>query len=435
MITAPQGETEFGLQPAPSFFQSAPHRGNPGNRVKQTNHGRAEAAAIVTAAGIGRRMGQPHPKQFLELAGAPLLIHTLQAFQATAAIGAIIVVVPASHLDFARRLLENRFTKITAIVAGGRLRQDSVRIGLEQVTSFFSLVAVHDGARPLVTPDLIQACVETAREKGAAMAGVPVKDTIKEVGPDGRIRRTVDREMLWQAQTPQVAATSLLRQAFAEAELRDFTGTDEASFLELIGEPMHVVEGSEENIKITRPEDLPIAEAILMKRQQTAAPAAGSPSLRIGHGYDAHRLVSSRDLILGGVRIPHALGLAGHSDADVLTHALCDAILGGLGRGDIGRHFPDSDPAYEGISSLKLLDQVMGLARKEGFELVNADVTVIAERPKLAPHFAAMQEKLATACGISPGAVNLKGTTTEKLGFTGREEGIAAHAVVLLQAR
>ena len=391
-----------------------------------------KAAAIIPAGGLGKRIGLGTPKQFTCLAGIPLLVHTLRAFEHVAAITAIIVAAPADYLQHTRQLVEQYGLRKVKVVAGGELRQDSVKAGLAHVPPECDFVAVHDGARPLISPELIRACLKAAQKNGAAMAAIPIKDTIKEVTADQFIVRTIDRKTLWQAQTPQVVRTDTLRKAFAAAAERSFIGTDEASFLELINVQMSVVEGSEQNIKITRPGDLLIAEAILMKKEQCSKPLPAQ-SFRIGHGYDAHRLVADRPLILGGIEIPHPTGLLGHSDADVLTHALCDAILGALGAGDIGKHFPDTDPSYKNISSLKLLDQVVEAANKQGYTLGNADITVVAQAPKLAPHFPAMLEKLAAVCRADQSAINLKGTTTEKMGFTGRQEGIAAHAVVLLQ--
>jgi 2-C-methyl-D-erythritol 4-phosphate cytidylyltransferase/2-C-methyl-D-erythritol 2,4-cyclodiphosphate synthase len=377
-------------------------------------------------------MGSGTPKQFTCLGGIPLLVHTIRAFEHVAAITVIIVAAPADYLQHTRQLIEQYGLRKVKVVTGGKLRQDSVKAGLAHVPPECDFVAVHDGARPLISPELIRACLKAAQKNGAAMAAIPVKDTIKEVTADQFIVRTIDRKILWQAQTPQVVRTDTLRKAFAAAAERSFIGTDEASFLELINVQMSVVEGSEQNIKITRPDDLLIAEAILMKKKQHSKPLPAQ-SFRIGHGYDAHRLVADRPLILGGIEIPHPTGLLGHSDADVLTHALCDAILGALGAGDIGRHFPDTDPSYKNISSLKLLAQVVEAANKQGYTLGNADITVVAQAPKLAPHFPAMREKLAAVCRADQSAINLKGTTTEKMGFTGRKEGIAAHAVVLLQ--
>jgi len=388
-----------------------------------------KATAIIAAGGAGLRMGASTPKQFTELLGVPILIHAVRAFRQVPAIGAIVVVAPAEHLDHTQALLaQYQLDGHCTVVIGGKLRQDSVRIGLAQVPDDSTLVAVHDGARPLITPQDIQRCLAAAATTGSAIMAVPVKDTLKGVGPDTAIRHTVEREGLWQAQTPQVVQTDLLKEAFAKAEQDGFVGTDEASLLEHGGWQVSVVEGSETNLKITRPDDLLMAEAILMQKQPP-------PQLRIGHGFDAHRLVAGRALILGGMEIPHALGLLGHSDADVLTHALCDAILGAIGAGDIGRHFPDSDPQYKGISSITLLAQVIGLAAERHLRLVNGDITVVAQRPKLAPHFPAMQKILAEACRVEPDAINLKASTTEQMGYTGREEGISAHAVVLMASQ
>lgn len=385
-----------------------------------------QVTAIIPAGGSGQRMGLAEPKQFVTLAGLPLLIHTLRAFDATPAIAAIVVAVPAAEIARTEKLIrQHGITKIHAVVAGGATRQESVQRGLVAVPPETELVAVHDAARPLVTPALIAACIEAATQHGAAIAAVPVKDTLKREAPGQMIAATVDRAGFWQAQTPQVARRDLLAAAYATAERDHFVGTDEASLLEHHGCPVALVAGSETNLKITRPEDRTIAEALLMQ----TTPAT---PFRIGHGYDAHRLVEGRALVLGGVTIPHRLGLLGHSDADVLTHALCDAILGALGAGDIGRHFPDSDPQYRGIASLILLEHVVGLMHDQGFGLMNTDVTVIAQQPKLVPYLAAMRANLAATCEVSEEAINLKATTTEGMGFAGREEGIAAHAVVLL---
>lgn len=386
-----------------------------------------QVTAIIPAGGSGQRMGLGAPKQFMTLAGLPLLIHTLRAFCDTSAVGAIVVAVPANEISRTETLIrQHGIGKVHAVVAGGATRQESVRRGLAAVPEDCDLVAVHDAARPLVTPALIESCLAAAERHGAAIAAVPVKDTLKREAPGQLIAATVARDELWQAQTPQVARRELLEAAYAAAERDHFVATDEASLLEHLGCPVALVPGAETNLKITRPEDRTIAEALLMH-------ATPLPTPRIGHGYDAHRLVAGRALTLGGVTIPHSLGLLGHSDADVLTHALCDAILGALGQGDIGRHFPDSDPQYRGISSLKLLSHVVGLMHAQGLGLANADVTVIAQQPKLAPHLPAMRANLAGACGVAEEAINLKATTTEGMGFAGREEGIAAHAVVLLQ--
>ena len=384
----------------------------------------SSVAAIIPAAGSGSRMGLDHPKQYHLLAGTPILVHTVRLFVHSSVIDQVVVVVPTDRVDSTTRLLQkyNLTGDAMQIIAGGRRRQDSVKAGLDALGAETDIVLVHDGARPLLSSDLIHKCCDAALRYGAAIAAVPVKDTLKKGTPDNRILHTVDREDLWQAQTPQAVRLSLLLDAYAIAGNRDVT--DEASLLELSGVEVHLVEGSETNLKITRPEDLIIAEKIMQKND--------SPSMRIGHGYDAHKFAKDRDLVLGGVTIPFEMGLAGHSDADVLTHALCDALLGALGAGDIGTHFPDSDQQYSNIYSIKLLQDVVSLTKKHGFSLSNADITVICQKPKLAPFIGKMKHILAAACAVSKEQINVKATTTEQMGFTGRMEGISCHAVVLL---
>lgn len=389
-----------------------------------------KTAAIIPAGGIGRRMGLPLPKQFYELDGVPLLIHTLKAFERAAAIDLVIIVVPDDFRQtVSQTIVEFGLRKIGKVVAGGRFRQDSVGAGLQVLPDEVEIVAVHDGVRPFVEAATIDSVIAAAEEHGAAMVAVPTRDTLKKVD-NGFVSRTVDRENIWQAQTPQAARKHLLLRAFEHAAQTGFVGTDEASLLENIGVPVHVVPGSERNLKITRPDDLSLAEALAGAGPQSTGGEWGMH--RIGHGYDAHRFAADRKLILGGVEIEHQPGLAGHSDADVLTHALCDAILGALCQGDIGRHFPDSEPQYKGISSLELLKQVCGLMRSRGYELDNADITVVAQEPRLAPYIGQMRDNLSATCAARDNVINIKATTTEKMGFTGRGEGMAAHALVML---
>lgn len=369
-------------------------------------------------------MNLDYPKQYHLLAGVPILMHTVRAFVRNRHISSIIVVVPAEMQERTSELLEEYGLADPAVtvVAGGARRQDSVFAGLSLLAESVDIVLVHDGARPLVADALISRCYEGAAAHGAVIAAIPVKDTLKECVPDRTIARTVDRENLWQAQTPQAVRTCLLRRAYEYAGGRNVT--DEASLLELAGIPVVVVEGSETNIKITRPEDLVVAEKIMQTERQS----------RIGHGFDAHCLVADRKLVLGGVTIPYDRGLAGHSDADVLTHALCDAVLGALGQGDIGRHFPDSDCRYRGIRSITLLEHVTGLMEENGFSLANADITLICQAPKIALFVEQMRSILARACRTEPARINIKATTTEKMGYEGRMEGISCHAVVLLES-
>ena len=387
-----------------------------------------KAAVIIPAGGLGQRMAAGQPKQFLTLGGRPILARTVALFRTMPEIAAIVVAAPSSHLQETREMLERFAPGPLILVAGGTTRQDSVRAGLAAVPPEIDLIAVHDGVRPLLEPGSVLSCLAAAAECGAAMLAVPVKDTVKEVAEGLMVQRTVDRRNLWLAQTPQAAKRSLMEEALAAALQEDFVGTDEASLLERIGCEVRIVMGSERNIKITRPEDLSLAESLLHGQ-----PACRQPVLRIGHGYDAHRFAQDRRLVLGGVDVPFESGLLGHSDADVLLHALCDAMLGAAGLGDIGRHFPDSDPSLKGISSVLLLERVAGKLSDRMYRLINADITIIAQRPKLAPYFPAMQENIARACRVAVECINLKATTTEKMGFTGREEGIAAHAVALLE--
>ncbi len=412
-----RAETEFGLQFTP-FFSS----------VDVDTHQLPPAGVIIPAGGTGTRFGQACPKQFLDLLGVPILVRSCRAFLELDLVRCLVVSAPAAYLEETIRLLHAHLTdpqvERLLITTGGATRQDSVRAGLAVLPATIDLVLVHDAARPLVDRATILRCLLGALEHGAVIAALPVKDTLKQVGVDGMVEATIDRSRLWQAQTPQAARRHLLEQAFAEAACRRLVGTDEASLLEAAGIPVRVVTGNERNDKITRPSDLRVAETLLAEERV----------MKIGHGFDAHRLVAGRKLILGGVTVDYHLGLDGHSDADVVSHALTDALLGALGAGDIGRHFPDSDPQYKGIDSLLLLEQVQRLAEQQGYCLGNADLTIVCQRPKLAPHLAVMQANLARCCRVEPEAINIKATTTEKMGYTGRGEGIACHAVVLLRA-
>jgi 2-C-methyl-D-erythritol 4-phosphate cytidylyltransferase / 2-C-methyl-D-erythritol 2,4-cyclodiphosphate synthase len=385
------------------------------------------AAAVIPAAGSGVRCGSALPKQFVALAGKPVLVRSIAPFLEVKEIGIVVAAVPGDRRETAAAMLAAFFSpeerQRILVIDGGPTRQESVRAGLSALPAETEVVLVHDGARPFVTPAIIERCLKGALLRGAAIAAVPVRDTLKLAGPDRTVLRTVGRDNLWQAQTPQAARIDLLRRAYEVADKDGFAGTDEALLLEHAGIVVSIVEGSELNFKITRPDDLFLAAGLA--REET--------TVRIGHGFDAHRFTGGRPFIMGGVTIPYDSGLEGHSDADVLTHALIDAFLGALGVGDIGRHFPDTDMRYRNISSLLLLKEVVGMAAQAGMSLLNADLTIICQRPKLAPFIGAMRKNLAEACAVGLNAINVKATTTEKMGFTGRGEGAAAHAVVLLR--
>lgn len=372
-------------------------------------------SAIVLAAGESRRMNGEN-KQFLLIDGIPVLIRALLAFEECAEITEIVVAAREADHEAIRALCGvYRVTKLRTVVSGGATRAESASRAFGEISENAELVAVHDGARPFVTSGLIAAVLEAARETGAAIPAVPVKDTIKRT-ENGEIVETPDRSALFAAQTPQVFSVGLYRRMLT---LGDEGVTDDSMLAERLGVRVRLVEGDPANRKITTPEDMTGGAARLPKK------------IRIGHGYDVHRLVPERRLVLGGVEIPYELGLLGHSDADVLTHAVMDALLGALALGDIGKHFPDTDPAYEGADSITLLRRVVGLVRERGYRLVNLDATVSAEKPKLAPFIVKMRERLAEACEASVNSVSVKATTEEGLGLKGA--GIGATCVCLLE--
>jgi 2-C-methyl-D-erythritol 4-phosphate cytidylyltransferase/2-C-methyl-D-erythritol 2,4-cyclodiphosphate synthase len=379
--------------------------------------GEETAGAVVVAAGEGLRLPGPVPKPFLPLDGATVLERALAAFVACPRIGPIVAVVAASAVDAARARLPAR----VAVVPGGATRRASVAAGLEALDGV-DWVVVHDGVRPFVTAALVERVLDAAAETGAATPGLAVTDTLKAVEGD-LVRRTVDRRGLVAVQTPQAFRAVLLRRAHAEVP-SDAPVTDDAGLVERLGVAVRVVPGDPANLKITTQADYELA-------RRCAARAPGE--FRVGMGADAHRLVPDRPLVLGGVRIPHPRGLEGHSDADVLTHAVMDALLGAAGLPDIGRQFPAGDPAYRGADSLDLLARVAAQLAGAGWAVVNVDALVCAEAPHLAPHLEAMRERLAGALGIAPACVGIKATTWEGLGAAGRGDGITAQAVALLR--
>ncbi len=385
------------------------------------------AAAILVCAGASTRMGGGLSKTLLPLLGQPVIVHTLTAFLSAGSISEIILVVRPEDKGEVMLLTGGLDCgqKPVRIVEGGETRQQSVKNGADAVSGKASFLAIHDGARPLITPGQIDGIVRCAAEKGAATMAVRVKDTIKAADGRGQVVSTPDRSALWAIQTPQVFDRTLYQHcaALAKAEY-----TDDCQLFEQAGYPVTLFEGSYRNLKITTPEDIVMAESLL---SGTTAEKRGE-SMRIGHGYDVHRLVEGRRLILGGVEIPYEKGLLGHSDADVLAHAVSDALLGAAGLGDIGKLFPDTEEAYKDADSLVLLSRVCGAVREKGYSVSNIDATVAAQRPKLSPYIPEMRARIAQAAGLSEERINIKATTEEGLGFTGRGEGISAHAVCLI---
>lgn len=382
-------------------------------------------SVIIAAAGRGKRMGAPVNKVFLPLADQPVLLHSIAAFSACSQVDDLVIVVAAEEVEQVKSMM-NQFPcrKPYQIVAGGSERQYSIANALKALSPNTDIVLVHDGARPLIASETIEAAISAAREHEAAIVAVPVKDTIKTVDANGFVIATPERKTLWSIQTPQAFAYRTLCKAYSYAEQSGVLATDDAALVEQIGVRVKIVQGSYTNFKITTPEDLSFATALLGQ--------GCDRMVRIGMGYDVHKLVEGRKLILGGVDIPHSLGLLGHSDADVLLHAIKDALLGAAALGDIGRHFPDSDDQYKGASSLMLLAKVAAILKSHGYQVNNIDATVVAEKPKLAPHIPTMNENIAKVLGIEPHQINVKATTTEGLGFTGQKEGIAAYAVATI---
>lgn len=390
---------------------------------------------IVAAAGAGKRLGLGKNKAFAEVGGLPLLVQCLRMINDTGMAHKTIVAVGADEVAMTEALLKDYHEYFaglqTTVVAGGAERTDSVKNALALAGSE-GWIAVHDGARPFAGTEVFECTLQAAQQTGAAIAAVPVKNTIKVVDAEGFVVNTPQRSSLMAVQTPQIFKAQLLQRAYCDDNLKGAAVTDDASLVERLGVKVAVALGSYENIKITTPEDLLLAEKICADRGMTMMQGLKMPQFRVGSGYDVHRLTQNRKLILCGVEVPYELGLDGHSDADVAVHALMDALLGAAALGDIGKHFPDTDDRFKGADSMKLLEHVLALLKERCWRVNNADVTIIAQKPKLAGYIPAMRDNLAKAMGLDADAVNVKATTTEKLGFTGRGEGIAAEAMVSL---
>ena len=393
-------------------------------------------SAILAAGGRGLRLGHSQPKQLLEIAGRPILERSVSLLHEHPDVHEVIVALPEELVQNPPAYLL-KASKPLRVVAGGVRRQDSVAAAFRLVSDRADVVVIHDAARPFATSSLIARTIAAAAESGAALAALEARDTVKAIrlAPSDAaglaqaeeaerfVRQTLDRRSIFLAQTPQAFRREVLRDALA---LQD-DATDEAALAERAGHAVRIVEGEASNIKVTTAEDLVIAEAI---------GRGGKPARtgRAGMGYDLHRFVEGRPLILGGVTIPFDRGLAGHSDADAVCHAVTDAILGAAGAGDIGRHFSDTDPRWKGASSVDLLRRAVEVVRAEGLAVGNVDATVILERPKLAPYIDQMRANLAAVLGVSLDRVSIKGKTNEGLGEIGRGEAVAVHAIALVRS-
>ncbi|MGI5892310.1 MAG: 2-C-methyl-D-erythritol 4-phosphate cytidylyltransferase [Bacillota bacterium] len=380
--------------------------------------------AIILAAGKGSRMGLDHNKMFACLADKPVLQWSLAAFSAVEDVAEIIVVASSSELDLCREITRD-YSKVNKIVVGGNSRQESVFNALSVLDNKCEFVAVHDGARPFIKPKQIKKIISDAYLYGSAVPAVPVKDTIKEAN-GCKVINTLVRDKLFAVQTPQVFNKDALLASHQKAQAEKYLVSDDASLLEYYGFDVYLTDGDYGNFKLTTKEDLIIADFVARGNMR-------KNSINIGTGFDVHQLVSGRKLIIGGVDIPHHKGLLGHSDADVLCHAIADALLGAAALGDIGQHFPDHDPRYKDISSLCLLSSVTDKIAKKNYTINNIDSIIIAQKPKLAPYINEMRKNIAEALFLSIEQVSIKATTTENLGFCGREEGIAAQATVLIE--
>ena len=375
----------------------------------------ADCTALLVAAGRGHRVGGAVPKQYLKVAGEAVLRHAARRFLAHPAVDAVLAVI---HPDD-RQLYDDAVAGLglPPPVMGGAVRQDSVRNGLEHLAADAPRkVLIHDAVRPFVDSSVISAVIDATTDDQGALPALPVADTLKRAS-DGRIRETVERTGLWRAQTPQGFPFTRLLGAHRAAKGR--TLTDDAAVAEAAGLAVTLVAGSESNFKITEAADLARAERLM----------SGNWITRIGTGFDVHAFEPGTAAIICGIAIPHTHKLAGHSDADVGLHALTDALLGAAGKGDIGVYFPPSDPKWKGAPSDIFLKAAGDMIAADGGRIENLDLTIVCELPKIGPHRDAMRVRVAEILGIDPARVNVKGKTTEKLGFLGRGEGIAAQAV------
>lgn len=380
---------------------------------------------VLLAAGRGSRSGLNENKVFFRWQGRSVLSRCLDSLEASGVYDGVVLVLSETDMEKYQSLVqaEGEHPLVKKIVMGGATRRESGYNGLNALPKDTQIVSVHDAARPFVTEAIIRATVDDARKHKSGVISTPIVDTIKQINPETGHVSTPERACLRAVQTPQSFDYSMLMAAHKRAGEMNLEVTDDAMLFEQEYGSVHLseAEGAEKNIKLTNPSDF-----------EKLNP---QPAMRIGSGYDAHRLKEGRKLILCGVEVPHDRGLDGHSDADVALHALMDALLGAIGAGDIGKHFPDNDPQYKGISSMLLLERVMQSVGEKGYCVENADVTIVAQKPKLASYIPQMRLNVASALGVDPDCANVKATTTERMGFEGEEIGISSQAVVLLKKK
>jgi 2-C-methyl-D-erythritol 4-phosphate cytidylyltransferase/2-C-methyl-D-erythritol 2,4-cyclodiphosphate synthase len=385
-------------------------------------------AALIVAAGQGTRAGAAIPKQYASIGGQAVLARALRPFLDHPAVDVALVVIAEGDRALYEAAAASGHPKLAAPATGAATRQRSVLNGLRALAALApARVLIHDAARPFVTADVIDRVLEGLERAPGAIAAVPLADTLKRAGPGGRIEGTLSRAGLWRAQTPQGFHFDAILGAHEKAAAAGrWDLTDDAAVAEWAGLPVHLVEGSEVNVKLTSAEDLAMAA-------RAAAPAAGE--VRTGQGFDVHRFTAGDHVWLCGIRLAHTHALEGHSDADVALHALTDALLGAIGDGDIGQHFPNSDPRWRGAASHLFLADAGRRVRARGGAIANVDLTILCEAPKIGPHREAMRARVAEILGIDVSRVAVKATTTEGLGFTGRREGIAALATATVLLR
>ncbi|MDQ0393849.1 bifunctional 2-C-methyl-D-erythritol 4-phosphate cytidylyltransferase/2-C-methyl-D-erythritol 2,4-cyclodiphosphate synthase [Labrys monachus] len=379
-------------------------------------------AVLVVAAGRGSRVGGDVPKQYRLLGGRTVLARTLALFERHPSVGSIVVAIGPDDEPLFRPSARG-IGKLAGVVVGGRTRQASCLAGLQALAPAKpDIVLLHDAARPFASAGLIDRAIEAALLHGAAVPGLAVTDTVKRIDADGRVVDTPERALLRSVQTPQAFAFGLIHDAHLRAASAGIeTLTDDGAVVEWAGHPLFVFEGEATNMKLT-------TEADFQRAEQAVSPLAALGDVRTGTGFDVHAFTDGDHVWLNGVRIPHEQALKGHSDADVGLHALTDAILGAIGDGDIGSHFPPSDPQWKGASSDRFLAHAAGLVARRGGAIAHLDVTILCEAPKIGPHREAMRARIADIAAIPVDRVGVKATTTESLGFTGRREGIAAMA-------